>query len=125
MGAHEEGRRSPVRLAGLAFEANLNGRDECFRSGADHLPAVVDVHDVVLRGNPDDQRRRKIAKDVIEDTIRSAPFQDDGVRPQALQVVGCVGDAGAQTRDFEIADRPQQPGDPLSEERVNVEYGYT
>jgi len=115
----------PVRLAGPAPEANLDGRDERFRSGANQLPAVIDVHEVVFRGNPDDQRRRKIAKDVIEDTVLSASFQDDGVRPQALQVFGCVGDAGAQTRDFEIAHRPQQPGDPLPEERVDVEYRYT
>ena len=44
----------PVRLAGPAPEANLDGRDERFRSGADQLPAVVDVHEVVFRGNPDD-----------------------------------------------------------------------
>jgi len=47
------------------------------------------------------------------------------VWPQALQVFGCVGDAGAETRDFEITVRPQQPGDPLTEEGVDVEYGYT
>ena len=61
----------------------------------------------------------------MEGTVPPASFQDDGVGSQPLQVLGCVGDADAQARDFEIAVRLQQPGYPLSEERVDIDYSDT
>ena len=53
-GARE--RRGGDRLIDRAPEADMDRRNERFAPGADHLPAVVGVHDVVCQGAPESTR---------------------------------------------------------------------
>ena len=53
-GARE--RRGGDRLIDRAPEADMGRRNERFAPGADHLPAVVGVHDVVCQGAPESTR---------------------------------------------------------------------
>ena len=103
--------------------APVNGLHQHFGAGRHHLPAVVDIHHVVIEADDDEEGTRQDAGEIPERKAALITLEDDGVWAQPPQLFAAIRKEGVEASDFQGLVVLQELGDAHPEERVGINNG--